>query len=107
MAGLLAEHITRFPIGPNDLLFYSPFCDYRAARRVFSRACRLARLRSVTLHDLRHTFAVHAAQAGVPNQQLHVLWSPATAQTNVALTEGLLESVRKAMPPQPWPKAIH
>jgi hypothetical protein len=39
-----------------------------------------------------------AAQAASPSD---------TAQTNVALTEGLLESVRKAMPPHPWPKAIH
>ena len=28
-------------------------------------------------------------------------------RTNVALSEELLERVRKAMPPQPWPKAIH
>src|SRR5207237_5689845 len=70
LARLLAEHVTRFPIGPNDLLFVAPFSDYRAARRVFSRACGTARLHKVTLHDLRHTFAVHAAHAGVPIRRI-------------------------------------
>ncbi len=78
LARLLAEHVTRYPIGPNDLVFDSPFNDYRAARRVFSRACRLAGLRSVTLHDLRHTFAVHAAQSGVPIPRIQKLLGHST-----------------------------
>ena len=78
LARLLAEHMTRFPIGPSDLLFDSPFNDYRAARRVCSRACRVAELRSVTLHDLRHTFAVHAAQAGVPIPRIQKLLGHST-----------------------------
>jgi len=78
LARLLAEHVTRFPIGPNDLLFGAPFNDYRAARRVFSRAHRMAGLRSVTVHDLRHTFAVHAAQAGVPIPRIQKLLGHAT-----------------------------
>jgi integrase len=78
LARLLAEHVTRFPIGPNDLLFDSPFNDYRTARRLFSRACRVAGLRSVTLHDLRHTFAVHAAQSGVPIPRIQKLLGHAT-----------------------------
>ncbi len=78
LARLLAEHVTRFPIGPNDLLFAAPLSDYRAARRVFSRACRTAGLHKVTLHDLRHTFAVHAAQAGVPIPRIQKLLGHAT-----------------------------
>ena len=78
LAHLLAQHVTRFPIGPSDLLFDSPFNDYRTARRVFSRACRVAGLRSVTLHDLRHTFAVHAAQSGVPIPRIQKLLGHAT-----------------------------
>ncbi len=78
LARLLAEHVTRFPIGPSDLLFDSPFNDYRTARRVFSRACQVAGLRSVTLHDLRHTFAVHAAQSGVPIPRIQKLLGHAT-----------------------------
>ncbi len=34
LARLLAEHLTRFPIGPSDLLFDSPFSDYRATSRM-------------------------------------------------------------------------
>jgi integrase len=78
LASLLAEHTTRFPIGPNDLHFGPPFNDYRAARRVFTRACRTAGLHKVTLHDLRHTFAVHAAQAGVPIPRIQKLLGHAT-----------------------------
>jgi integrase len=78
LARLLAEHMTRFPIGPSDLLFQTPYNDYRAARRVFSRACLVAGLRGVTLHDLRHTFAVHAAQAGVPIPRIQKLLGHAT-----------------------------
>lgn len=78
LARLLADHVTRFPIGPSDLLFDSPYNDYRAARRVFSRACLVAGLRSVTLHDLRHTFAVHAAQAGVPIPRIQKLLGHST-----------------------------
>ena len=78
LARLLAEHVARYPVGPNDLLFGSPFDDYRAARRVFSRACRSAGLHKVTLHDLRHTFAVHAAQAGVPIPRIQKLLGHAT-----------------------------
>ncbi len=78
LARLLGEHVARYRVGPNDLLFDSPFNDYRAARRVFSRACRVAGLLSVTLHDLRHTFAVHAAQAGVPIPRIQKLLGHAT-----------------------------
>ena len=78
LARLLAEHVTRYPIGPNDLLFGAPYNDYRAARRMFSRACRHAGFRSVTLHDLRHTFAVHAAQSGVPIPRIQKLLGHST-----------------------------
>jgi integrase len=78
LARLLAEHVTRYPVGPNDAVFGPPFNDYRAARRVFSRAQRHAGLRDVTLHDLRHTFAVHAAQSGVPIPRIQRLLGQAT-----------------------------
>ena len=78
LARLLAEHFTRYPVGPHDLLFGAPFSDYRAARRMFSRACHAAGLHSVTLHDMRHTFAVHAAQAGVPIPRIQKLLGHAT-----------------------------
>jgi Phage integrase family len=42
-----------------------PF-TYRQAQHVFNRACEAAELHDVRVHDLRHTFGVHAVQAGVP-----------------------------------------
>jgi integrase len=79
LAQLLAEHLTRYPCGPDDLVFASPFNDYRRARRVFLRAARAAKIHAVSIHDLRHTFAVHAAQAGVPIPRIQKLLGHATA----------------------------
>ncbi|PYP22209.1 MAG: hypothetical protein DMD55_19680 [Gemmatimonadetes bacterium] len=78
LARVLAEHLTRDPGGPNEPLFPAPFSDYRAARRVFIRACRRASVHDATVHDLRHTFAVHAAQAGVPIPRIQKLLGHAT-----------------------------
>jgi integrase len=78
LARLLAEHLTRYPVGPGDLVFGLPFNDYRAARRKFTRSCAMAGLHRITLHDLRHTFAVHAAQSGVPIPRIQKLLGHAT-----------------------------
>src|SRR5437867_2799875 len=78
LARVLAEHLTRYPGGPADPLFPPPFSDYRTARRVFARACRVASLHDATVHDLRHTFAVHAAQSGVPIPRIQKLLGHAT-----------------------------
>lgn len=78
LARLLAEHLTRYPIGPSELVFGQPYSDYRGARRAFTRACRSAGLHKVTLHDLRHTFAVHAAQSGVPIPRIQKLLGHST-----------------------------
>jgi integrase len=85
LAQLLAAHRTRYPGGPADPVFPSPFDDYRAARRLFQSAAIAAQLHdggrnssgvpkpNVTIHDLRHTFGVHCAQAGVPIVRLQKL----------------------------------
>ena len=78
LAGVVAEHLTRYPGGPNDPVFPAPFSDYRAARRVFARACRRGSIHDATVHDLRHTFAVHAAQSGVPIPRIQKLLGHAT-----------------------------
>jgi integrase len=82
---VLAAHRTRFPGGPADPLFPDPFDDYRRARRLFQAAALQAQLHdggrnpagiprpNVTIHDLRHTFGVHCAQAGVPIVRLQKL----------------------------------
>ena len=66
LARLLAEHRTRYPGGPADPVFPHPFGSYQLAQRVFQRACRQAGLHDIRIHDLRHTFGVHCAQAGIP-----------------------------------------
>ena len=66
LARLLAEHRTRYPGGPADQVFPHPFGSYQLAQRTFQRACRKAGLHDVRIHDLRHTFGVHCAQAGIP-----------------------------------------
>ena len=85
LAPLLAAHRTRYPGGPADPAFPAPFDDYRRARRTFRVAALEAQLHdggrnpsgvprpNVTIHDLRHTFGVHCAQAGVPIVRLQKL----------------------------------
>lgn len=78
---VLAEHFARYPCGPADQVFPAPFNSYDRARRVWRKVCLAARLHdggskpkpNATLHDLRHTFGVHAAQAGVPLVRLQKL----------------------------------
>ena len=71
--------------GPAHPSFPAPLSDYRTARRLFQRACLDARLHdggrnasgvpkpNATIHDLRHTFGVHCAQAGVPTARSRTL----------------------------------
>jgi len=66
LARVLAEHRTLYPGGPADPVFPHPFGSYQLAQRVFQRACCAAELHDVRIHDLRHTFGVHCAQAGIP-----------------------------------------
>jgi integrase len=85
LAVLLAVHRTRYPGGPADPVFPAPLDDYRRARRVFQASALAAQLHdggrnpsgvprpNVTIHDLRHTFGVHCAQAGVPIARLQKL----------------------------------
>lgn len=66
LAELLAGHRLRYPAGPADPVFPAPFNSYQRAQRVFRSACTAAELHDVRIHDLRHTFGVHCARAGVP-----------------------------------------
>jgi integrase len=90
LAQLLAEHRVRFPGGPADPVFPPPFDTHQRARAVYRRACLAAQLHdggrnpsgipapNCTIHDLRHTFGVHCAQAGVPIVRLQKLLGHAT-----------------------------
>jgi integrase len=78
LAEVLAQHFVRFPAGPADPVFPPPLGDYRALRRTWRRICRTAGVHGATLHDCRHTFGVHCAQAGVPIARLQKLLGHAT-----------------------------
>jgi integrase len=76
---VLKTHSTRVDSGPADLVFPPPYSIYWNARNNFARAVRLAGITPATIHDLRHTFAVHCAQAGVPLPRIQKLLGHATA----------------------------
>jgi integrase len=48
-------------------------------RRAWDRTCKASGISGATPHDARHTFAVHAAMAGVPIARLQKLLGHATA----------------------------
>jgi integrase len=64
--------------GFSDPVFLGEFGDYWAAARAFRRATKKAGLIDVTIHDLRHTFGVHLAQAGVPLPRIQKLMGHAS-----------------------------
>jgi integrase len=70
---LLSQQATRVPNGPADLVFPPPYAVYWNARNNFARCVRRAAIAPCTIHDLRHTFAVHCAQSGVPLPRLQKL----------------------------------
>jgi integrase len=61
-----------------DLVFPGQYQDYGKLRRAWDAACRAAKIAGATPHDARHTFAVHAAQAGIPIVRLQKLLGHAT-----------------------------
>ncbi len=61
------------------MVFPDAYQGYGKLRRVWDRTCRAAGIEQATPHDTRHTFAVHAAQAGVPIVRLQKLLGHATA----------------------------
>lgn len=75
---VLAAHLARVAPGPADLVFPG---DYQGSRmrRVWDRTCKAAAIAGATPHDARHTFGVHAAQAGVPLVRLQQLMGHASA----------------------------
>jgi integrase len=78
LAELLAQHRLRVAGGPADLVFPAPLDSYQRAQRAFQAACNRAGLHGVRLHDLRHTFWVHCARAGVPLARIQKLMGHAT-----------------------------
>jgi len=77
LAPLLGAHRVAYPGGPADPVFPHPF-TYGQAQKVFNRGCEGAELHDVRVHDLRHTFAVHAIQSGLPLPRLQKLLGHST-----------------------------
>jgi integrase len=79
---LLAELHARWrlerPYGPQEPVFGPPYGNYQRAQRVFRAACTAAGLEDVRIHDLRHTFGVHCARAGIPLARIRDLMGHAT-----------------------------
>ena len=74
---LIAAHRVSTPRGPADAVLPHPW-TYGQAQKVFGRAAEAAALHDVRVHDLRHTFAVHAIQSGLPLLRLQKLLGHAT-----------------------------
>lgn len=74
----LARLSATLPAGPADPVFPGERGDYHSAYRVFKRATKAAKLAGVTIHDLRHTFAVHWILAGLPIARLQRILGHAT-----------------------------
>jgi hypothetical protein len=79
-SSVLAGHLARVAPGPDDLVFPGPSQDYGTVRRTWRATCKLAEIAGATPHDARHTFAVHAAQAGIPIVRLQKLLGHADTQ---------------------------
>lgn len=78
LGDILAIHAVRVPCGPAEMVFPGRLGDYGWVRRVWQRTCAAAGLGQCRLHDLRHTFGVHAARAGVPLVRLQRLMGHST-----------------------------
>lgn len=75
----LGPHLARVAPGPAGMVFTEALQRYAAARRVWTATCAAAEIHGARIHDARHTFAVHAIQAGVPIVRLQKLLGHATA----------------------------
>jgi integrase len=74
---LHAEATSRPSIGP-ALVFADTRGNRRNALHVWQRVVKKAGLEHASLHDLRHTFGVHAARSGIPLARLQKLMGHAT-----------------------------
>ena len=78
LKGALAAHLPRTGPGPAELVFSGDCQRYGRVRAAWDRVCQAAGIAGATIHDARHTYAVHAAQAGVPIVRLQKLLGHST-----------------------------
>jgi integrase len=75
---LLADWLARRPTAPDAPIFAY---TYWPARKAWNRVCDAAGIYGATIHDARHTYAVHAVQGGLPEARLQKLLGHAHAGT--------------------------
>jgi integrase len=68
--GAIAAHIAKTGNSPTDRVFPH---TYWPARCAWAAICEAAKISGATIHDARHTFAVHAVLNGVPEARLQKL----------------------------------
>ena len=73
LIGWLKAHRATVSDSFRDPVFTGQLADYFAAYRRFKRAIRAMNVPSATIHDLRHTYGVHAAQSGIPLSRIQQL----------------------------------
>ena len=83
LADVLVAHARDIPHSASDPVFPKPEYRYTAMRRAFMASVRAARIKPARLHDLRHTYAVHAVQSGVPIPRLQRLMGHASIITTL------------------------
>ncbi len=87
----------------SEPVFAEPFNSYTAARLAWRRLCLAAGLHTggkkpkpnARMHDLRHTFGVHAAIAGVPVTSLQALLGHRTAVVTLRYMKYAAEAQRQ------------
>lgn len=70
VASALSAWLENRIVPPDAKVF--PF-TYWTARKAWNRVCDAAQIFGATMHDARHTFAVHAVQDGIPEARLQKL----------------------------------
>jgi integrase len=75
---ILDEHAQRVSDERSDPVFPGDLGRYWYAKHRLDTAVKRAKLAHTTLHELRHTFGVHCAQAGVPLPRIQKLMGHAS-----------------------------
>jgi integrase len=78
VASLISNVLEKRDRAPSTLVFDT---NYQAARKAWQRICEAAEIHGATMHDARHTFAVHAVQDGIPEARLQKLLGHSHAGT--------------------------
>lgn len=90
VAKMLQRHIEEHDLQPTDRLF--GHLKRRTVQKAHNRACRQAEIHDYTVHDHRHTNAVHLVKAGMPLAMLRKRLGHADIKTTLKYAGIILES---------------